>query len=182
MTVPEALERRAAPHLWLLPLAFLLHDGEELLTMPRWLAAHRAPLAELGAHAPLVRELTASLATTPVQVGIAIASLGALFVLFTAMAARPGRRRFWYFGYLALLGGFTLHALTHLAQALLFGGYVPGLVGAMVVIPPTSGYLYSRLFRAGLQPRSAMIAAGLGLALLVPAALAAHALGRLLGR
>ena len=182
-TPPREDDRgRIGPALWLLPAAFLVHDGEELLTMPGWITAHREELDQLARLSPLAAHALRSLATTLPQVAVAVASVGALVLVVTAGAALTRRPGFWLYAYASVLGAMFLHVFTHLAQALLVRGYVPGLYAAVLAVLPATTYIYRRLFRARLLTRrSAWVTACVGLALLLPGALAAHGIGRLLG-
>ncbi|TFI57589.1 HXXEE domain-containing protein [Sphingomonas parva] len=164
--------------LWLLPAAFLIHDGEELLVWKRWMAAHGAALPEI------VRRLfgeSGGVAAIPIA-GIA-AAMGALFVLFAAVAAAAATgRRGGVQAYAVLLGGFFVHGFGHAAQALLLGGYTPGVATAVLVVIPASLFLYARLFAAGALPRrSAVLLGAAGALLVLPAILLALSLGRLAG-
>src|SRR3712207_1797721 len=133
--------------LWLLPAAFVIHDGEELLTMPGWVAGHRPELERLAGLGETAAEMVRSLPTTTAQAAAAIGLIFLLFVLVTAGASLSYRRGPWLYAYACLLGVFSLHVFTHVAQALYFGGYVPGLVGAVAAIIPCALYVYRRLFR-----------------------------------
>jgi hypothetical protein len=75
-----------------------------------------------------------------------------------------------------------LHVFTHVAQAIFFRGYAPGVVGAIAAIIPGALYLYKRLFEAKLLTfKSAVVTALIGFALFVPGAMLAHEVGRILG-
>lgn len=168
--------------LWLLPAAFVIHDGEELLTMPGWVAGHSRELERLATLGETAAEMVRSLPTSTAQAAVAIGLIFLLFVVVTAGASASCRRGPWLYAYACLLGVFSLHVFTHVAQAVYFGGYVPGLVGAVAAIIPCALYVYGRLFRAGLlTPKEAALAALLGFALFVPGALLAHQVGRMLG-
>lgn len=182
-TPPQDAGRRSlARVLWLLPAVFVIHDGEELLTMPRWVASHRGELDRLADLGDAAAEMVRSLPTTTAQIAPAIGLILLLFLVVTAAASIACRRGFWLYVYACLLGALTLHVFTHIAQALLFCGYVPGLVGAVGAIIPGAIYIYRRLFRAGLlTPKSAVVTALLGLALFIPGVLLAHQVGRALG-
>jgi Protein of unknown function with HXXEE motif len=178
----EAGRQGLARVLWLLPLIFIIHDGEELLTMPGWIANHRQELERLAAMSDIAAEMIRSLPTNTSQVAIAIGFILLLFVLVTAGASLSGRRGFWLYAYAGLLGVLFLHVFTHIAQAILVGGYAPGVIGAVVAIIPGALYLYKRLFAARLLTlKSAVVSALIGFALFVPGAMLAHQLGRLLG-
>jgi hypothetical protein len=64
-------------------------------------------------------------------------------------------------------------------QALLFGGYVPGLVGGVVAVVPGALVIYRRLFAAGLLSlKTAIVSAFLGLPPLAASALLALRVAR----
>jgi hypothetical protein len=167
--------------LWILPFVFAIHDGEELMTMPAWIAAHRSELEGLAARSTIAASAIGSLSTTTPSVSVAIGIAAAVVLAVTVAGSRsPGRGWGWH-AYLAVLGVLFLHVYTHVLQAVLFGGYVPGLYGAVFAVLPGSAYVYRRLFRAGvLDLKTAARDAALGLVLAIPAVVAAHAAGRLL--
>ena len=168
--------------LWLLPLVFIIHDGEELLTMPGWIVRHQQKLDQLARMNEIAAEMVHSLPTTTAQVAVAIGFILLLFVVVTAGASMTRRRGFWLYAYASLLGVLFLHVFTHIAQAILIGGYAPGVIGAVVAIIPGALYLYKRLFEAKLLTvKSALVTALIGFALFVPGAMLAHQLGRMLG-
>ena len=167
---------------WLLPLAFVIHDGEEILTMPRWIAEHR-PLLERIAHtgAP-ARRVVDNLPTTTAQVAIAVAVELAVLLLATVLFSRGPRPGFALYLYAAALGVFTAHSLTHLGQTLLLGAYTPGVVTAVLIVPAAGVYLYKHLFEAGLLTRRSAWLSGLaGVVGIVPLLLTAHLIGRTWG-
>lgn len=160
--------------IWILPAAFLVHDAEEQATMPGWMAEHGAALqAMLSGYLGLPPGSSLG-PQTSVGTFMAMLALLILFLCVTAGAAAwPGRRAFRY-AYAVLLGGCFLHGFTHLAQALIWGGYTPGAVTAGVVVIPVSLFIYSRLFREEmLGKREALACALAGGALILPAILLA---------
>jgi hypothetical protein len=164
---------------WLLPAAFALHDGEELATATPWLAAHHQRLEQLSQHGWLGRRIVDSLPTSAAQVGLAVGVVALVVLVVTVGAAATRRRGVWLYLYSTVLGLFFLHVFTHVAQAILFRGYVPGLLGALAAVLPGSLIVYKRLLASGLlTPRAAVATALLGIALLVPGAVAAFALAR----
>ena len=147
--------------------------------MSRWLAVNRERLDDLAQHSPLGKRLISSLPTAPLQVALAIGAVALVVLVATVGAAstrRPGARLYVY---AALLGLLFLHVFTHLAQAVVLRGYVPGLFGAVFAVLPGSLYIYKRLFASNLLTiRAAVVTALLGLALFIPGALAAFSLAR----
>jgi hypothetical protein len=178
----ETSQPRLARVLWLLPLIFIIHDGEELLTMPGWIANHQQELDQLARMSDIAAEMARSLPTTTSQVAIAIGFILLLFMVITLGASISCRRGFWLYAYAGLLGVLFLHVFTHIGQAILVGGYAPGVIGAVGAIIPGALYIYKRLFEAQLLTlKSAAITAIIGFALFVPGAMLAHQFGRMLG-
>ena len=158
---------------WVLPAAFALHDSEELATMPVWVASHRNDLEVLLLRVG-VADATAILPTTFVRSGIAIGCMFVLFVVVTAgVWCRPASR-LWRICYGGLLGGFFLHAFTHVAQSIAFRGYTPGVVTAVLVVAPASVFIYRSLTRRGALDRGpTAVAAVVAFLLFVPVAMLA---------
>lgn len=168
--------------LWLLPVVFIIHDGEELLTMPGWIVRHQPELDQLAQMNETAAEIVRSLPRTTSQVAVAIGFILLLFVVVTVGASISRKRGFWLYAYASLLGVLFLHVFTHIAQAILIGGYAPGVIGAVVAIIPGALYLYKRLFEEKLLTlKSAVVTALIGFALFIPGAMLAHQIGRMLG-
>lgn len=164
---------------WVLPAVFALHDGEELVTTLPWIAAHHARLEQLARQGALGRRLVESLPASQAQETVAVAAVAALVLAVTIGAAATRRPGLWLSLYSTVLGLLFLHVFTHVGQAVLFRGYVPGLAGAVGAVLPGSLFVYRRLFAARLLGRrQAILTALVGIALLVPGALAALALAR----
>jgi len=174
--------RSLARVLWLLPLIFIIHDGEELFTMPAWIARHQRELDQLARMNKTAAEILRSLPTTKAQVAVSIGCILLLFIVVTAGASLSRERGFWLYAYATLLGVLFLHVFTHIAQAILVGGYAPGVIGAVVAIIPGALYIYKRLFEARLLTvKSSIVTALIGFALFIPGAMLAHQIGRMLG-
>ena len=164
---------------WLLPLVFVIHDAEELVTMPGWLVEHRAMLDAFAQRGPLAGTVVAAAPTSTARAAVAIGLVLAVLLLATAGATFT-RSRAWFYAYTSLLGLLFLHVFTHVAQAIYFGSYVPGLLGAVFAVLPGTMFLYRRLFAARLlDGRTAILTALGGFALFVPGVLAAWAVGRI---
>ena len=148
--------------LWLTPVTFLAHDLEELFTFRSWILQHSKTLESIG----VLRILPDSGS----QLAIAIGILLLVFCVVTLGAVRSRMEGFWSIAYQILLGAFFLHAFTHIAQAIYFSGYTPGVVSAIVVVIPVCLYLYRKLLKMGLvNAKSAMLTAVIGIACLIPA-------------
>ncbi len=163
---------------WLLPLAFVIHDGEEILTMPGWIARNRPVLDRIAEAGALARRVVENLASTTSAVTAAVLAELTVILLVTFLAQRRLHRGPAMYAYAAMLGVFFLHSVTHVGSAIVLRSYTPGVVSAILVVPPASIYVYRRLLSAGLLTRrSAAWSAAAGAALVVPAVVAAHYFG-----
>ena len=159
-----AVNRRVS---WGLLVTWLLHDLEELLTMPGWGRRNIPRLRRLYPRVP--ERVWSVLDMSRAQVYLAIGMMGA-FVLAAAVdgARTGGRSKFFQ----VVLIGFGLHALLHLGQSALARGYTPGVVTAPVIVAPFSVWAWLQLDREGLAGEvgggDAALAVA-GFAVLVPA-------------
>jgi hypothetical protein len=163
-------QARVVGWIWLGPVAFLVHDAEEIVTVVPWLHAHREQL-------PAFLRPLATIDTG--QCAAAVAVLFAGYVLAAwhgAWAVRRGRRPL---PFLVVTGALVANALTHILQALYFGGYTPGVVTALSVTLPY-GYAAGRALRHHGVASAASLrwAVAAGLVLQVPLVLLALLAGR----
>ena len=157
--------------IWLAPGIFLVHDVEELATAEGWLRSHATEL-------PVALQARADTVTTS-RLAVSVAVLLGLFVIAAWDGARRAKvgKRSWPF--LLAAGALAGNALTHLAQAIYFGGYTPGIVSAVLVCMPYAILLERALERAELlTPRHAMGLLATGVLIQAPIVLAALAVGR----
>ncbi|MBP2370928.1 HXXEE domain-containing protein [Pseudonocardia parietis] len=131
---------------WGLFAAWLVHDAEELVMMPRWMARARPRLERRFPSAPatLWRRMEPDQAHTALAIGF----VGCL----VAAAAYDGDRtdgRSPFFQ--AVLAGFGAHAVPHVGSAVVTGGYTPGLLTAPTVVVPYSLWASRELRRAEVE-------------------------------
>jgi hypothetical protein len=166
---PRFLPEGNYRYFWLFPAGLLLHDLEEVLVMPAWVASH-ADLINHIAVRGRAGELVASSIRTPfaeTAAAVAIVVLAAFVVTWVAL--RKGRGGMAFTLYLVALGMATLHVFVHIAQAIITVGYIPGLVLAVSALLPACLYVYRRLFAEGVVTKpAAALAAFTGIALFVP--------------
>ncbi|KAB1193514.1 HXXEE domain-containing protein [Haloferax sp. MBLA0076] len=164
--------------MWLLPVSWLVHDVEEILTIERW-SRRSTRWVETNEISGLQRRLVDMLATTRRQFSIAVGIVGIVFVVAT-IAGVSDLTGVGILVYTAMLGGYFAHAFVHLGQSLVVRGYTPGVVTAVVVVIPASLALYRRLFSTGLVGlKTATVTGIVGVVLFVPVVVGA---GRLAGR
>jgi hypothetical protein len=142
--------------LWLLALAFALHEAEEW-NLAAWEDAHFTPAPHLD--------------------DLAVRTLLVLFALlglsFTALSLRVLSARSALFALLPLFVGVVLgNALTHIFWLFYFRAYAPGVVTSAFLLVPLVLHLVYRVLRERLVPRAYVLGL-LGIALLQPLAAAA---------
>ena len=151
--------------------------------MAPWIHDHRALLNHITDAAPLARRLLANIPATSAGVAGAIAFLFLIVLAVTIAFARflkfPAKSRFAVYLYAALLAAFLVHIFAHVMLAIALGMYTPGVVSAVLVVPPVGGYLYWLLLRHRLlSAKSAAISAVAGVLSVLPVLLSAHFVGR----
>jgi hypothetical protein len=129
-----AISRRAV--LYLIGVLVLLHNAEEAVAIERlWTLLRERVAAEAG--------ITLSATPEPMHLALLLATL--LPVLIIAWAARQPDRplRLWFA--LLIQAVMFLNALAHIGTALvLFRGYAPGLLSAVVLNLPYSVFVYRK--------------------------------------
>lgn len=156
---------------WLFPVAYLIHGVEELWFIEKWWQMNGATLHELLNGAQLFQLIERFRWTTPSFATVLIILFAAVCHIcyrVTSGEQTEGNRG-WFV--LAVSIAFV-NVFTHTAQALLIGGYVPGLVTAWLVFLPYSAFVLYRVYRegwikrrliAGLASLSAIVVTGAGI-------------------
>jgi EamA domain-containing membrane protein RarD len=96
-----------------------------VLVFEPWLRRHGAELP------PLVRALFGTMTTRQFAAGVAVLALG--YVAASAAGVRMLRSGRAPWPYLIVTGAFAGNAITHVLQSVLFRGYTPGVVTALLV-------------------------------------------------
>jgi hypothetical protein len=126
--------------LWLIPLLLAIHNAEEALLFPRYV-----PLV-LGRLPEGWRALAG--AVTLGQVGTALALVTLIPLLLAIWAFRRPESDLPVWLLLLVQATVLLNVLWHLATAVIvFNGYAPGLVTAVLINLPFSIYLLRRVAR-----------------------------------
>ncbi len=116
---------------WGLFVAWLLHDIEELVIMPRWASRNGARLR--GRFPRVPERVWRALDYPPAQVYLGVGLVGVVMLAAAWDGARTGGTSAFY---LIVLAAFGLHGLVHLGQSALVRGYTPGLWTAPVIVLP----------------------------------------------
>jgi Protein of unknown function with HXXEE motif len=129
---------------WGLFLAWLLHDIEELITMPGWGGRNAARLSRLYPSAPDWLWSRMDMSRTHVTVAITVMSL---FMLAAAADGASSAGTSWF--YQAVLIGFGIHGIGHLGMRALARSYPPGVLTAPIIVIPFSLWAWCTLENAG---------------------------------
>lgn len=159
--------------LWLFPVAFMLHDFEELIGFEPWLARHGD---EVRARLPgfLRARAGAVLSKTTTQFAVSIGLIFILVALATFLAVEAGIVQ----PFVVAAALFFVHGFMHLGQAIVMRGYVPAVITSALVVVPYGLVLFSRLLREGLVDWPGLIVSvAVGAVLMIPSILVMHAVG-----
>jgi hypothetical protein len=150
---------------WLFPIAITAHNLEEGAWLPGFVAAHRS-------------ELPWTIA--PVEFRFALVVLTAAAWVITYLSWRTGPKTLWahlLFGYIVAM--LVNVVVPHIPAAIIFRGYAPGVVTAVVINLPVLTFLSVRAIKDGYVPGRKAVAFAVGVPLGIVAALPAlFALGR----
>lgn len=114
-----------------LPIAFIIHDLEEILFLNKWMMRHRCGLIERFSKMAPALERLAGLGTKGFAIAAAEELLIILLVTAYVLAQCPYAKEIW----IAVFMAFSIHLLVHTVQAIVIRGYVPGLVTTILLLP-----------------------------------------------
>ncbi|MGN1262835.1 MAG: HXXEE domain-containing protein [Prevotella sp.] len=117
--------------LLLLPLLFVVHDMEEMTKREKWIQLHGDSVKSRFPKMRKAIDLLSGVSSTTFSIMVA----EELVIILVAVVAC------WFYAsfhilWASLLGAFTLHLLIHIFQALILGGYIPGLITSVMLFPP----------------------------------------------
>ncbi|CAM3942524.1 HXXEE domain-containing protein [Cohnella lubricantis] len=133
--------------IWLFPVAFVIHDLEEIITVEKWVASHantvRSKLPERLADRVLKQfeMTTAQFAVAVLVVFLFVGSSAYLAYQSTSGGPLGTIRPFLVCNLL-----FFIHLFTHVAQSFYFRSVTPGAVTSVLVVLPYSLLLFRSLF------------------------------------
>jgi hypothetical protein len=157
--------------LWLMPILFVVHDGEEVLTWEWWVRQEKGHMFNLGGakqwHCQTWGEMLGAVSFVGLIVLAATAS--------AVSAVREGGSMALFAGFLAVWTG---HVIAHVAATVRHRMYTPGVITAVLVCLPYGLYAYHRLFAAGKLTVGTALSSGIVALLLTPVLLPiAHGFG-----
>lgn len=129
------------------PIAFALHDLEEVLAAEGW---GRAGPTLLRRRLPWLPDPVLSRAElTTARTAVAVGILAVGVAIGTAISWRRRDGDLWPLP--ALLGAYTVHGGGHVVSAFMLRSYVPGLITVPLVIAPYSVWAWTALHRGGVR-------------------------------
>jgi len=144
---------------WLFPIAVTLHNGEEAIWMPRWDVQHAA---QLPLHPP-----------GALKIRIALLLFTAAAFAITALSQRKGKESIWaYLLFGSIVTLLVNVAVPHVPAALIFRGYAPGVVTAVLINLPLMTYLAMRAVRDDWVRGAKAVAFAVGVPLFLAAVVA----------
>lgn len=135
--------------IWLFPIAFMLHDFEEIILGELWLRRNAGRIIRgITDRAPqfFVKQIGAVLQKSTSELSLTISLIFGLTILSSFLATE-----FNIYGPFLLASGiFFLHGFMHAGQAVLLRSYVPAVISSLVIAIPYGLILYPRLIDAGM--------------------------------
>ena len=142
--------------IWLFPLAFILHDLEELLLFEPWSKKNAGTILErVRPRVPafLEKQLGTVLNKSTRQFAIPIALIFILTCVSAWLAAQYGQYAF----FLMAASLFFMHGFMHIGQAILMQKYIPALVTSLVVVLPYGIILFWNLLASHITSLSVLL-------------------------
>jgi hypothetical protein len=146
-----ARSREFSMLVWAVPLTIILHNGEEALTMPRWVVENLFAVAQqFSVHIPRV--------PTADDLYVAL-TMGTLVPLLIALIAYLSGPRTLPLYLLAGIQGIMLANafVPHLIGSIILRRYTPGVITAVTVIIPFSIFWFRRIVQRGFAQRRPLI-------------------------
>jgi hypothetical protein len=166
--------------IWLLPIAFILHDFEELVLFEPWLKKNaNVVLSRVKNKVPalLEKQLSVILDKTTAQFAFPIFLIFILTCIASLLAAEFGSYPF----FLIASSLFFLHGFMHVGQAILLRKYIPALITSIFIAIPYGVVLFWRLIITGIVGIPALLIYFLvAIVLAIPFILGMHIVGEYL--
>jgi hypothetical protein len=131
--------------IWFLPVAFFIHDGEEIATMEKWLRNHKDQPRIAAENRLLNWEKNITF-----QFTVAVLLIGASLCLVTYFAAKDfgsgSKLNSLFSGSVAVL---LLDGIKHVGFTVVLKKYTSGVITAALVEIPYAAYALYRFYEAG---------------------------------
>lgn len=113
------------------PIAFLIHDMEEILMQHKWMLAHKEDLLRKF---PRLQSMILHLSSLNTK-AFTIAVIEELVLLLLATAYYLIGGSYAIEVWTALFVAFSVHLVVHIGQGIIIRGYVPGLITSVLLLP-----------------------------------------------
>ncbi|WP_438350032.1 HXXEE domain-containing protein [Paenibacillus sp. FA6] len=163
--------------MWLFLAVFMIHDFEEIIFVESWMKRNYATIDKIIPK--VARKLVKNMSEVKSsQFAVAVFMEFIVFIPITYLAVEQ-HHYVLFIGCNALM---FVHVFTHLAQSLYLKLYTPGVLTALIVILPYSGYLFYRLIIEDIVTlKEILLYAPSGL-IVLPLVLLGHKVGKLVIR
>lgn len=135
--------------IWLFPIAFILHDFEELILFEPWLKRNAGVIigrVKDKVPAFLEKQLNSILSKTTTQFAIPIYLIFILTIISALLAAGFGKYSF----FLLASSLFFLHGFMHIGQSIFLRRYIPALITSVLIVIPYGLVLFWGLIFTGI--------------------------------
>jgi hypothetical protein len=163
--------------MWLFLAAFMIHDFEEIIFVESWMKKNYHGISKRipKVAVELVKNMSEVKSS---QFAVAVFMEFIVFIPVTYLAVEQ-HHYVLFVGCNALM---FVHVFTHLAQSLYLKSYTPGVLTALIVSLPYSGYLFYRMIAEDvITLKELLLYAPSGL-LVLPLVLLGHKLGKIVIR
>jgi len=164
----------------LFPLAFILHDLEQLLFFEPWLKKNAGLIMErVRPRLPafLLKQLETVVNESTAQFAFPIGLIFILVCLSSYTAVQYGK----YVFFLMAAGLFFMHGFIHIGQAILMRKCIPALITSLVIVLPYGIILFWNMLASRIISLSGLlIYCGVGVIIAVPFILVMHFIGDVL--
>ncbi len=161
----------------LFPIAFILHDFEELMLFEPWLKKNAgAIISRVQNRVPafVEKQVSVIVGKSTAQFAFPIFLIFVLTCVSSLLAVEFGA----YSPFLFASSLFFLHGFMHVGQAIVLRKYVPALITSVFIVIPYGAVLFWRLIAAGIVDSSELPVYFLGaIVLVVPFIIGMHVAG-----
>jgi len=134
--------------MWLFPIAFMLHDFEEIILSEPWLKKNAGEIKDrIKNKVPdfVARQIGAALDKSANELAFPVSLIFSLTFIATFLAVTYGKYGF----FLLATGSFFLHGFMHVGQAIILRRYIPAVISSVLFAMPYGAVLYWRLIQEG---------------------------------
>ena len=153
------------------PLAFIIHDAEEIVVQNRWLLSHKDRILS---RLPWSHQLIQHLEKLSPQ-SFAIAAIEELIIILGSCIYVVFQGPYAIELCIALFMAFGVHLIIHIAQAIVVRSYVPGLISVISLLPYTAWMVWN--LSASISLYHLSILTIIGIVLMVGNLLLSHQIG-----